>query len=61
MNIIITLLMILVVAALVYLILYLFSKYVTPIDQKVLGIIIFVVSAILIVYALTGHSLVFWR
>jgi hypothetical protein len=61
MSILITLLMILVYAAILYLILYLFSKYVTPIDQKVLGIIIFVVAALLIVAALTGHSLVFWR
>ena len=61
MSILITLLLILVYAACIYLILYLFSKYVTPIDQKVLGIIIFIVAAILIVTALSGHSLMFWR
>jgi hypothetical protein len=61
MTILITLLLILVYAAAIYLILYLFSKYVTPIDQKVLGIIIFIVAALLIVIALTGHSLMFWR
>ena len=61
MNILITFLMILVYVALFYLIIYLFSKYVTPIDQKVLGIIIFIFAAILIVMALTGHSLLFWR
>ena len=61
MSFIITVLLILVYAAVIYLILYLFSKYVTPIDQKVLGIIIFIVSAILIVMALSGHSLQFWR
>jgi hypothetical protein len=61
MSILITFLMILVYAAILYLILYLFSKYVTPIDQKILGIIIFIVAAILIVMALSGHSLLFWR
>ena len=61
MSILITLLMILVYVALFYLIIYLFSKYVTPIDQKVLGILIFIFAAVLIVMALTGHSLLFWR
>jgi hypothetical protein len=60
MTFILTLLLILVYAAVVYLILYLFSKYVTPIDNKVLGIILFIVAAILIIYALKGGSLMFW-
>ena len=61
MSLIVTLLTILVIVAIVYLILYLFSKYVVPIDQKVLGIIIFVLAAVLIIYAITGHSFVWWK
>jgi len=57
----VSLLILLVYIAVLYLILYLFTKYVTPIDNKVMGIVIFIVAAILIVYAITGHSLVFWR
>jgi hypothetical protein len=61
MSILITLLMILVYVALFYLIIYLFSKYVTPIDQKILGILIFVFAAALVIMALSGHSLVLWK
>jgi hypothetical protein len=61
MNILISLLMILVYVAIFYLIIYLFSKYVTPVDQKILGIIIFIFAACLLVAAITGHSLLFWR
>jgi hypothetical protein len=61
MNFIIQILMVLVYVAIVYLILYLFQKYVVPFDQKVLGIIIFVVAALLIIWAISGHTLIFWR
>jgi hypothetical protein len=61
MLILINFVMILVYAAILYLILYLFSKYVTPIDQKILGIITFIVVAILVVTAFSGHSLLFWK
>jgi hypothetical protein len=53
--------MILVYVAVIYLILYLFQKYVMPIDQKIVGIITFVIAAILIIYALSGHSILFWK
>lgn len=55
--ILINLLTILVIVA----VLYLFQKYVTPIDSKVVGILIFIVCAILIIYWVTGHSLLFWK
>ena len=58
---IVTILTILIIVAVIYLILYLFQKYVTPIDQKVMGIIIFIVAALLIIYAISGHSLQFWK
>lgn len=60
-NLLLTLLVILVIVAVFYLILYLFQKYVMPLDQKIVGILIFILAAVLIVYALTGHDLVFWH
>lgn len=51
----------LIIIAVVYLVIYLFSKYVSPIDPNVKGIIIFIVAMILIVYLLTGGTLMFWR
>jgi MFS superfamily sulfate permease-like transporter len=47
------LLIILVIIAVLYLILYLFSKYVVPLDNRIVGIIIFIVAALLIVYSIT--------
>lgn len=61
MTILLNLLIILVIIAVFYLILYLFSKYVTPVDGKVIGILTFIVFAILIIWALTGHNLLNWR
>lgn len=61
MNFLIQLLLVLVYIAVLYLILYLFQKFVMPIDSKVQGIIVFIVFAILIIYALSGHTLLFWR
>ena len=61
MNFLIQLLIFLVCVAIFYGVLYLFQKYVFPIDQKLLSIIIFIFAALLLIYALTGHSLLFWR
>lgn len=60
-TILINLLIILVIIAVFYLILYLFSKYATPIDAKIIGILTFIVFAILIIWALTGHNLTVWK
>lgn len=60
MSLLVNLLVILIIVAVVYLVLYLFQKYVMPIDRKVVGIIIFVLAAILIIYAISGNSLRFW-
>jgi len=57
----IQILLVLVYVAVAYLILYLFQKFVMPIDQKLLGIIIFIIAALLIIYAISGHSLYLWR
>lgn len=55
------LLVILIIIAVLYLIFYLFSKYVTPIDNRIVGIICFILFAILIVYAISGHNFINWR
>ena len=60
-TILINLLVILVIIAVFYLVLYLFTKYVMPIDQKIVGILIFVVLATLIIYAISGNGLPFLR
>ncbi len=57
----ISFLVLLVIVAIVYLAIYLFSKYVTPIDPKIKGIIIFIAAVILIIYLLTGGTLLFWK
>lgn len=57
----VNLLIILVLIAILYLIFYLFSKYVVAIDPKIIGVICFIVFAILIVWALTGHNFVLLR
>ncbi len=59
--ILINLLTILIIVAVLYLILYLFQKYVMPIDGKIIGVVIFIVCALLIGYWITGHSLAFWK
>ena len=56
-SLLINLLYILIVIALVFLIFYLFSKYVSPIDNRIVGVIVFIVAALLIIYALTGHRI----
>ena len=56
-TILITLLEILVVVAVLWLILYLFQKYVFALDNRIVGVIIFIVFAILIIYAVTNHGL----
>ncbi len=61
MNIILTVLTILVILAIVYLLFYLFSKYVFAIDNKIVGICLFILAAILAITALTGSNIVFWR
>lgn len=61
MNFIVSLLVILVIVAIVYLIFYLFQKWVMPIDSKIVGVVLFIVFAALVVYALTGNSLLFWK
>lgn len=61
MSLFISFCVLLVIVALVYLVIYLFSKYVSPIDPKVKGIIIFIAAMILIIYLLTGGTLMFWR
>ena len=60
-TILVNLLVILVIVAVFYLVLYLFQKYVTPVDQKAVSILIFIMCAILIIYWITGHSLLFWK
>lgn len=57
----VSLLLILVYVSIAYLILYLFQKWVMPIDQKIVGIVLFILFAILVIYVLTGGNLVFWR
>lgn len=56
-SLLVNLLVILIVVAILWLILYLFQKYITPIDNRIVGAIIFIIAAILIIYALTGHRL----
>ena len=56
-TILITLLEILVVVAVLWLILYLFQKYVFALDNRIVGVIIFIVFAILIIYAVTNHGI----
>ena len=46
--------------ALAWLVLYLFQKYVTPIDQKIVGIVIFILAIYLIIMILTKHSIMPW-
>lgn len=60
-TILINLLIILVIIAVFYLILYLFSKYVSPIDGKVTGILIFIAFALLVIWLISGHTLLTWR
>lgn len=59
-NLIVTLLVILIIAAIVIGILYLFEKYVSPIGQPLKGIIIFIVVALLIIYAITNGGIALW-
>lgn len=61
MNLLIAFLLILVYVAIFYLIIYMFGKFVKPIDPTVVNILMFVIAAVLIVVALTGHTLFFWR
>jgi len=58
MNFFINFLIVLVIVALVILVLYLFEKYVAPIDRRIRGIVIFVVAVLLVVYILTGHKFI---
>jgi hypothetical protein len=60
-TILINLLIILVVIAVLWLILYLFQKYVFPLDNRIVGVIVFIVAAILIIYAISGHTLLNFR
>lgn len=60
-NLILQIIIILVLVALVYLILYLFQKFVVPVDQKILNIVVFIIAGVLIIYAMTGHQLIFWK
>ena len=54
----IALIEILVFVAVLYLILYLFSTYVKPIPEKIVGILTFIFFAMLVIWALTGHTLI---
>jgi hypothetical protein len=56
-TILINLLVILVVIAVFYLVLYLFQKWVMPIDGKIVGILLFIAFAILVIYAVTNKGL----
>lgn len=60
-SILVNLLVILIIVAALWLILYLFQKYVFALDNRIVGVIIFIVAAILIIYAITGHSLTVWK
>lgn len=53
------LLEILVVVAVLWLILYLFQKYVFALDNKIVGVIIFIVAAALIIYAIANGGFLF--
>lgn len=53
------LLEILVVVAVLWLILYLFQKYVFALDNRIIGVIIFIVAAILIIYAISNGGFLF--
>lgn len=57
----INLIVILLIIAVFYLVLYIFQKLVMPIDNKIIGILVFIAFALLCVYTLTNHSLVFWK
>lgn len=50
----IALLQVLIVVAVVYLIIYLFNKYVMPVDRRITGIILFIVFAVLLIHILTS-------
>lgn len=60
-SILVNLLVILIIVAVLWLILYLFQKYVFALDNRIVGVIIFIVAAILIIYTITGHSLTVWK
>jgi len=49
------------IIGLIVLALYLFEKYISPIDPKVKGILIFLAAIVIIIYLVTGGSLMFWR
>lgn len=53
-SIFIALLEILIVVAVLWLILYLFQKYVFALDNRIVGVIIFIVAAILVIYAIAN-------
>lgn len=55
------LIIVLIIISALYLVMYIFSKYVTPIDNKIVGILIFIIFAILLLYLLTGHTLIGWH
>ncbi len=61
-NIVATILIIMIAAAILIGIFWLFEKYVlgSPIDQKIKGIIIFILIAILIIYAILNHGISLW-
>ena len=54
----INLLVVLVVLALLFLVLYLFRRYVYAFDSRVLGVILFIAGAILAIYLLLGHNFI---
>lgn len=58
--ILLTTLYIMIIVAIFILIIYLFEKYVTPIGAPVKGILIFVVVALLIIYAITNKGISLW-
>ena len=56
-SILLTTLYIMVIVAIFILIIYLFEKFVRPIDATIKGVLIFVLVAALIIYAITNHGL----
>ncbi len=58
---IITILVIMIAVAILIGIVWLFEKYVLgrPIDQRVKGIFIFILAALLIIYAISNHGVIF--
>ena len=59
-SILLTTLYIMVIVAIFILIIYLFERFVKPIGEPIKGILIFIVVALLIIYAIVNKGIALW-